>query len=661
MDSPNHDINNISRRESKTDPIVILVLLITFCLFAISESILIHNTWKMRVKESILLNPDYEAMGMETSLVSWQDNENSPVRLQKSHNPDQENDMIFSVEKESSQGWSGIGKPFTLNSPTLITDTLIINIKNLYPSLLFLITVTEKQSPTNPFPEAWDKEYSLNDNEWHKIELPLSSLQIKKYYQPESEPGNQKLDTSQIDQIAFDFPPKQSLNFLLGDIVLETTNYSWTSTISLILNLLWLIHLIQYVLRYNITRSDKQFIIELAKFMTYQAVLILTPGNFEIGIALNILLGLSLVESIYLLNRNRICFLCCFVILGSPLLANLIMLNYAANWLMIPILLAAHSYHITNHSKIRGFRWSIISLLIIVHFNYLGLGMDLPLITLSVGLASLFIIYFIIREQTKYLYREKEKLNLQVLLEQQMLHSQKMEAISQFSRGMAHEFNNLLAGIIGNLNLIQLKKHQDISDFAENAVQSATRAAELIRQLNFFSQLTKSEMQSIKLNNIVEDTVRLFQKNINNKITLNTNIPKDIPLINADPHRLKIVFMNLLMNAIDAIEQAKAESIERNFIINLEITLKDIELKNKSIKVKPGKYVVLRISDNGIGIDDEAQKHIFDPFYSTKEVGMGVGLGLTSAYGIIKEYKGWIDVESELHQGTTFHIYLPLE
>ena len=661
MDSPNHNINNISRRESKTDPIVILVLLITFCLFAISESILIYNTWKMGVKESILLNPDYEAMGMETSLFCWQDDKNSPVRLQKSNNPDQENDMIFSVEKESSQGWSGIGKPFTLNTPTLITDTLIINIKNLYPSLLFLITVTEKQSPTNPFPEAWDKEYSLNDNEWHKIELPLSSLQIKKYYQPESEPGNQKLDTNQIDQIAFDFPPKQSLNFLLGDIVLETTNYSWTSTISLILNLLWLIHLIQYVLRYNITRSDKQFIIELAKFMTYQAVLILTPGNFEIGIALNILLGLSLVESIYLLNRNRICFLCCFVILGSPLLANLIMLNYAANWLMIPILLSAHSYHIINHSKIRGFRWSIISLFIIVHFNYLGLGMDFPLITLSVGLASLFIIYFIIREQTKYLYREKEKQNLQVLLEQQMLHSQKMEAISQFSRGMAHEFNNLLAGIIGNLNLIQLKKHQDISDFAENAVQSATRAAELIRQLNFFSQLTKSEMQSIKLNNIVEDTVRLFQKNINNKITLNTNIPKDIPLIKADPHRLKIVFMNLLMNAGDAIEQAKAESIERNFIINLAITLKDIELNNKSIKVQHGKYVVLRISDNGIGIDDEARQHIFDPFYSTKEVGMGVGLGLTSAYGIIKEYKGWIDVESELHQGTTFHIYLPLE
>ncbi len=659
--NPSHSVNNIPLRKSKTDSAVILVLLISFCLFTISVSIMIYNTWEKSTKETILLNPDYEILENETSMFSWQNEISAPVQFQKSNNPDKDSGMVFLVEKEASPGWSGIGKPLNLNRPPLNTDSLIINIKNLESSLSFLISVKEKKSPDNPFPESWDKELALNDNEWHSIKLPLSSLQFKKYYQPEGQVGNRKLDLNLLEQIALDFPPDQPIRLLLGSIHLETKHYSGISTICLILNLFWLIHLIQYVIKYEILRSDRQLFIELAKFMTYQVVLILTPRHFETGIAINILLGISLVESIYILNRKRECCLCCFVILGSPLLANMILLNYAENWIMIPILLAAHSYHIINHSKIQGFKWSIIYFALILLFNYFVMGMDFHIIPISGGLASLLIIYSMVQEQKKYLNREKEQQNIQILFEQQVLHSQKMEAISQFSRGMAHEFNNLLTGIIGNLNLIKLKNHPDISDYVENASQAATRAAEQIRQLNLFSQLSKTQPQSFQLEDVVKNTLNAFQKNLHKHIILNTHIPNDIPPINADPVRLKMVLMNLLINARDAIDQAKSELMEKQFIINLEIKLIDIELNPKTIDIKPGKYVVLILSDNGIGIDDETRKHIFDPFYSTKEVGMGVGLGLTSAYGIIKEFQGWIDVESELHKGTTFSIYLPLK
>ncbi len=238
-------------------------------------------------------------------------------------------------------------------------------------------------------------------------------------------------------------------------------------------------------------------------------------------------------------------------------------------------------------------------------------------------------------------------------LESQLQQAQKMEAIGTLAGGIAHDFNNLLMAIQGNASLI----HCDIDTDSphcqsliniENAVKSASK---LTKQLLGYARKGKYQVNPISLNQLVEETANTVGRTRKN-ITIHYELAEDLKAILADQGQIEQVLMNLFVNAADAMA---AEG---------DLFLKTINITHQNIKSslytpKPGKYVQLTVTDTGIGMDKNTQDRIFEPFYTTKEMGRGTGLGLASVFGIIKGHGGYIDVESEVGRGTTFQIYLP--
>ncbi len=251
-------------------------------------------------------------------------------------------------------------------------------------------------------------------------------------------------------------------------------------------------------------------------------------------------------------------------------------------------------------------------------------------------------------------------------LEVQLRQAHKMEAIGQLAGGVAHNINNLLTGIMGNLSLIQLKSPEDIRGNLASAQLATDRVAELVQQLLAFSRKVQIHYRSININEIVEEVFQLARQIIDRRIEMDQRLEPDLPVISGDPSQLNSVFMNMFLNARDAVEQVMSEKVFTDrrgdrFLISLETKRKLVDreyCQNRSY-ARPGCFVVVSISDNGAGMDAETQEHVFEPFFSTKEVGRGTGLGLASAYGIVKQHSGWIDFSSEYGKGSRFDIYLP--
>jgi PAS domain S-box-containing protein len=254
----------------------------------------------------------------------------------------------------------------------------------------------------------------------------------------------------------------------------------------------------------------------------------------------------------------------------------------------------------------------------------------------------------------------------QAWLEEQFLHSQKMEAIGQLAGGVAHDFNNLLTGIIGNLNLAELRAPAEIRRFLGNAKDAADRAAKLIQQLLSFSRKSIVELKPLNLNQVVNEVSRLARQLIDRRIAIEIHTQSELPLVLADASRINSVLMNMCVNARDAIDEIlNGQTIPERKGDQFIITLETKSIHTDSIRgdahgsVQSRDLVVLSVIDNGTGMDAEVQNHIFEPFFSTKEVGKGTGLGLASVYGIVKQHNGWIDTNSEIGVGTAFHIYFP--
>ena len=233
--------------------------------------------------------------------------------------------------------------------------------------------------------------------------------------------------------------------------------------------------------------------------------------------------------------------------------------------------------------------------------------------------------------------------------------SQKMEAIGRLSGGLAHDFNNLLCVIIGHTEV--LSERLDPSDSAVNNVtqikKAADSAAALTRQLLAFSRKQVFHPQYLDLNAIVVDTEKLLGRLIGEHIELFTSLDPTLGQVFADPVQIEQVLMNLVLNARDAMPQGGKLTIETSNI--------NLEEKHESKRsfVPAGKYVLFAVTDTGCGMDEETQNRIFEPFYTTKELGKGTGLGLATVYGIVKQSGGFIWVYSECGRGTTFKVYLP--
>jgi len=240
-------------------------------------------------------------------------------------------------------------------------------------------------------------------------------------------------------------------------------------------------------------------------------------------------------------------------------------------------------------------------------------------------------------------------------VQQQLLQAQKLESIGMLASGIAHEFNNILTGIIPNAELIKMTVAPDNPNHnrASSIQKSATRAADIVKKLLSFSRDDKKEADQISnINVIANETIDILKKLLDKNIEIAANIPGDLYSVKIDSTRLQQLIMNLSINARDAIaEQGEIIISAENIIIKTPV--------NAQNQLPEGKYVLLKISDSGQGIPERYLNKIFDPFFTTKEPGKGTGLGLSIIYGIVKNVNGKIEVQSKLGEGTTFSIYLP--
>lgn len=239
-------------------------------------------------------------------------------------------------------------------------------------------------------------------------------------------------------------------------------------------------------------------------------------------------------------------------------------------------------------------------------------------------------------------------------LEEQLRQVQKMEAIGRLSGGIAHDFNNLLGVIIGYSEILQerLPSKDLLRESADEIVAAGKRAASLTRQLLAFSRQQVLEPKILDLNEVVSDMEKMLRRLIGEDIELVTNPDPMLGRVRADQGQIEQVIMNLVVNARDAMPQGGKLGIAT---ANTEMD--ETFVKRYPYPVQTGQYIVLTVSDNGVGMDAATKARVFEPFFTTKEKGKGTGLGLSTVYGVVKQSGGYIDFDSEPGEGTTFRIY----
>ena len=240
-------------------------------------------------------------------------------------------------------------------------------------------------------------------------------------------------------------------------------------------------------------------------------------------------------------------------------------------------------------------------------------------------------------------------------LEQQLLQSQKMEAVGQLAGGVAHDFNNILTAIVGYTDLLaaEFSGHPRHLEDLEEIRKAARRAAALTRQLLSFSRKQVLEPRVIDVNDVVMNLDKMLRSLISENIELKTMFADDVDAARVDPNQLEQVVMNLAINARDAMPEGGTLTIETT-----NATLDD-DYAARHVSVIPGNYVMIAVTDTGSGMSEEIKARIFEPFFTTKPAGRGTGLGLSTVYGIVKQSGGNIWLYSEPGKGTTFKIYLP--
>jgi two-component system, cell cycle sensor histidine kinase and response regulator CckA len=250
------------------------------------------------------------------------------------------------------------------------------------------------------------------------------------------------------------------------------------------------------------------------------------------------------------------------------------------------------------------------------------------------------------RKQAEELLRRRDE---------QLRQSQKMEAVGRLSGGIAHDFNNLLGVIIGYSESIeqQLAPGDPLRKSAEEIRKAGERAASLTHQLLAFSRQRVMQPQILDLNALVTDMGDMLKRLIGMHIELTTNLATELDRVKAEQSQIEQVIVNLVVNARDAMPEGGKLLIETsNFNVNENFA-------SSFPFLQPGPYVLLTVTDTGIGMDDNTRRHIFEPFFTTKGPGKGTGLGLATVYGVVKQSGGSVVVDSEPGKGSTFKIFLP--
>ncbi len=256
----------------------------------------------------------------------------------------------------------------------------------------------------------------------------------------------------------------------------------------------------------------------------------------------------------------------------------------------------------------------------------------------------------------RYLLGIAEDITDRKHLEEQLLQSQKMEAIGQLAGGVAHDFNNILMVIMGYGNMLKMDLGLDApqKDKLELIIEAADKAAQLTRGLLAFSRKQEMKPRVANLNDVVQQVEKFLVRIIGEDVHLSSKLDTADLLVKIDSGQIEQVLINLATNARDAMPKGGMLTIGTGI---LDIDASFVQANGYG---EPGRYALISVSDTGIGMDEKTKNRIFEPFFTTKEVGKGTGLGMAIVYGIVKQHHGFINVYSEPQIGTTFRIYIPL-
>ena len=258
----------------------------------------------------------------------------------------------------------------------------------------------------------------------------------------------------------------------------------------------------------------------------------------------------------------------------------------------------------------------------------------------------------ILRDVTEKVIAEQQRKKL----EEQLQQSQKMEVIGQLAGGVAHDFNNILTVIKGfaDFALMMLEPHHPAYTYIQKIVTGVDNAANLTSQLLSFSRRKVLKLEALDLNEIVNQSMEFIQRTLGEKVKIKIETAQEPPIVNVDKTAMQQIITNLCINARDAMPKGG----ELKIVTAVRYIEEDYPLLPPELS--PGKYVMLSISDTGIGIPKEIQDRIFEPFFTTKKPGYGTGLGLSMVYGLVKQQNGFITVYSEEGKGTEFKLFFPL-
>ncbi|MBN2727334.1 PAS domain S-box protein [Candidatus Mcinerneyibacteriota bacterium] len=246
----------------------------------------------------------------------------------------------------------------------------------------------------------------------------------------------------------------------------------------------------------------------------------------------------------------------------------------------------------------------------------------------------------------------------QYVLEQQLRQSQKLDSIGLLAGGIAHDFNNMLAGIMGSADLLVMKvgKDRDLKRNLNMIVDTARRASALTQKLLDFSRKGKVESTPVNIHLILKDAIQILERSLDRRIEIKMDFKANLSTVIGDPAQLQNAFLNLGINARDALPEGGIVSFTTK-----DCYLDESFCRESSFDLKPGPFVCVEVRDNGEGMAPEIQEHIFEPFFTTKGVGKGTGLGLAAVYGSVKDHNGMVMCESTPGAGSLFRIYLPAE
>ena len=256
----------------------------------------------------------------------------------------------------------------------------------------------------------------------------------------------------------------------------------------------------------------------------------------------------------------------------------------------------------------------------------------------------------------------KQDITKERILEQQLQQVQKMKSIGTLAGGIAHDFNNLLTVINGSaeLTLFQMKNDDSLRNYIVSILEASKKAKILTSQLLAFSRKQVYHPEVTDINHVIASMEKMVRRLINEDILIETRLTENIPKIKADVSQLEQIFVNLIINARDALNAFEHPHHVKKITIQTGKRRLDQDYVSQHPGSQTGYYVFFSISDNGIGMNETTIQRIFEPFFTTKEKHKGTGLGLSTVYGIVKQNKGYINVHSEPGKGTTFKIYWPV-